>query len=250
MYKPLTQNIRARCLVWYFDPRIIPGTSHKLRSFWTGPYWMMKLIAPALAEIKLVYYTGEERLESLDVLKMYCGEDVIRQNPEDWSGSMIRQKRVDGTTGDTYKGSKGRERTTRGPERARVISLKIQKLKETEYTREFSPRSNTKTRRRRLRWKKCSTRMEWSPWSDDARPRWYDDHVSSHQAKRDEVVWGWRKQRKEDDIPRRNVNILPWYLGEHETKQDSIERIGLSFNKEKMNCRGFHRWCFMADVWR
>ena len=36
MYKPLTQNIRARCLVWYFNPRIILGTSHKLRSFWTG----------------------------------------------------------------------------------------------------------------------------------------------------------------------------------------------------------------------
>ena len=30
MYKPLTQNIRARCLVWYFNPRIIPRTSHKL----------------------------------------------------------------------------------------------------------------------------------------------------------------------------------------------------------------------------
>ena len=38
MYKPLTQNIQAGCLVWYFDPRIIPGTSHKLRSFWAGPY--------------------------------------------------------------------------------------------------------------------------------------------------------------------------------------------------------------------
>ena len=25
--------IQAGCLVWYFDPRIIPGTRHKLRSF-------------------------------------------------------------------------------------------------------------------------------------------------------------------------------------------------------------------------
>ena len=32
MYKPLTQNIQVGGLVWYFDPRIIPGTSHKLRS--------------------------------------------------------------------------------------------------------------------------------------------------------------------------------------------------------------------------
>ena len=83
MYKPLTPNIQARCLVWYFDPRIIPGTIHKLRAFWVGPYWVMKLIAPVLAEIKPVYYPGEERLVSLDVLKLYRGEDVICQNPED-----------------------------------------------------------------------------------------------------------------------------------------------------------------------
>ena len=52
MYKPLTQNIRAGCLVWYFDHRIIPGTSHKLRSFWAAvPYQVSRLIAPALAEI-------------------------------------------------------------------------------------------------------------------------------------------------------------------------------------------------------
>ena len=43
----------------------------------------MKRIAPALVEMKRVYYPGEERLVSLDVLKLYCGEDVICQNPED-----------------------------------------------------------------------------------------------------------------------------------------------------------------------
>ena len=59
MYKPLTQNIRAGCLVWYFDTRIILGTSHKLRSFWLGPYQESRLIASALAEIKPVYYPGE-----------------------------------------------------------------------------------------------------------------------------------------------------------------------------------------------
>ena len=77
MYKPLTQNIQASCLVWYFDPRIIPGTSHKLRSFWAGPYQVSRLIAPAWAEIKLVYYPGEEKLVSLDVLKLYHVKDVI-----------------------------------------------------------------------------------------------------------------------------------------------------------------------------
>ena len=83
LYKPLTQNIRVGCLVWYFDPRIIPGTSHKLRSFWAGPYRVSKLIAPSLAEIKPVYYPGEEKLVSLDVLKLYRGEEVVRQEPAD-----------------------------------------------------------------------------------------------------------------------------------------------------------------------
>ena len=61
MYKPLTQNIQVGCLVWYLDPRIIPGTSHKLRLFWAGPYRVSRLIAPALAEIKPVYYPGEQK---------------------------------------------------------------------------------------------------------------------------------------------------------------------------------------------
>ena len=30
-----------------------------------------------------MYYPEEERLVSLDVLKLYRGEDVVRQNPED-----------------------------------------------------------------------------------------------------------------------------------------------------------------------
>ena len=42
MYKPLTQYIQVRCLVWYFDQRTIPGTSHKLRLFWAGSYRVMK----------------------------------------------------------------------------------------------------------------------------------------------------------------------------------------------------------------
>ena len=62
------------CLVWYFDPRIISGTSHKFRSFWAGPYSISKLI---------VYYPGEEKLVSLDVLKLYRGEDVVPQEPDD-----------------------------------------------------------------------------------------------------------------------------------------------------------------------
>ena len=69
--------------MWYLDQKIIPGTSHRLRSFWAGPYRVSRLIAPALVGIKLVYFPGEEKLVSLDVLKLYCGKDMIRQDPED-----------------------------------------------------------------------------------------------------------------------------------------------------------------------
>ena len=62
---------------------MIPGTSHKLRSFWVGSYRVSRLIAPALAEIKPVYYPREEKVVSLDMLNLYHGEDVIQQDPED-----------------------------------------------------------------------------------------------------------------------------------------------------------------------
>ena len=60
MYKPLTQNIQVGCLVWYFDPGVLPGTSHNLRSIWTGLYHVTKVIAPTLAEIKPVYYPAKK----------------------------------------------------------------------------------------------------------------------------------------------------------------------------------------------
>ena len=43
----------------------------------------MKIIALALAEIKPVYYPVEEKLVSPDLLKLYRGEDLVKQNPED-----------------------------------------------------------------------------------------------------------------------------------------------------------------------
>ena len=36
-----------------------------------------------MAEIKLVYYPGKDKLVSLDVLKLYLGEDVVCQEPAD-----------------------------------------------------------------------------------------------------------------------------------------------------------------------
>ena len=80
----LGKNIQVGCLVWYFNLRIIPETGHKLRSFWAGPLCVTKLIALALLEIIPVYVLPrEERLVSLDVFKLYRGEDIIHQNPGD-----------------------------------------------------------------------------------------------------------------------------------------------------------------------
>ena len=56
--KPLTQHVKEGSLVWHFDPRIIAGTSHKLRSFWVGPYRVSRIIALSLAEIKHMYVGG------------------------------------------------------------------------------------------------------------------------------------------------------------------------------------------------
>ena len=50
---------------------------------------------------------------------------------------------------------------------------------------------------------------------------------------------------------RRNMNILPRYLGGHAFQQDSIQKIGMSYSKKiingrcQINGRGFHRWCFV-----
>ena len=52
---------------------IIAGTSHKLRSFWVGPYRVSRIIAPSLAEIKHMYYPEKEKIVSLDILKLYRG---------------------------------------------------------------------------------------------------------------------------------------------------------------------------------
>ena len=56
---------------------------HENSALWAGPYRVDKRIPPSLTEIKPVYYPGEVKLVSLDVLKLYRGEDVVRQNPDD-----------------------------------------------------------------------------------------------------------------------------------------------------------------------
>ena len=88
MYKPLNQHIKEGSLVWHFDPKIIVGTSHKLRSFWVEPYRVSRIIALSLAEIKHMYYSEKEKIVSLDILKLYRGggrgrEHIIQGIQED-----------------------------------------------------------------------------------------------------------------------------------------------------------------------
>ena len=61
------------------------------------------------------------------------------------------------------------------------------------------------------------------------------------KRKRDEVAGLWRKGRGKTMTDQRNVNIPPRYLRVHKTQQDSIQKIGMNFNKKEMNGRGFHR---------
>ena len=157
--QPLTQNIRVGGLVWYFDPRIIPGTSHKLRSFWAEPYRVTKQIAPALAEIIPVSYPGQERLVSLDVLKLYRGEEVIRQNPEDidrdqWldEEELKELPEIPREEAEERVGNKAEDPGT--PEADTGLYLEIPIFPEdTEVLAEFS----MKTRRQRCWcwWKRC-----------------------------------------------------------------------------------------------
>ena len=79
-YKPLLNGFKVERWVWLFDPRIIPGSCDKLRSYWAGPYKIVRKIAPALAE---VYETGKPRIVSIDILKEFRGENNVHGYPSD-----------------------------------------------------------------------------------------------------------------------------------------------------------------------
>ena len=50
-YKPILNQFNIEQWVWIFDPKIIPGSCDKLRSYWAGPYKIVRLMAPVLAEV-------------------------------------------------------------------------------------------------------------------------------------------------------------------------------------------------------
>ena len=81
--KPLTQNILARCLVWYFDPRIIPGTSHKLRSFWVRTIPGDEADSSGLGGDQTGVLSQRRMTSESRRTETILGKDVICQNPEE-----------------------------------------------------------------------------------------------------------------------------------------------------------------------
>ena len=72
--------------VWVFG--FISGSCDKLRSYWTGPYKIVRKIAPALVEVMEVYKQGKPRLCSIDVLKEFR-EDGVHGLSSDPSHSEV-----------------------------------------------------------------------------------------------------------------------------------------------------------------
>ena len=64
-YKPIMNQFNVAQWVWIFDPRVIPG-SDKLRSYWVGLYKIIRLLAPALAEVITVFEQGKPRIVSVE----------------------------------------------------------------------------------------------------------------------------------------------------------------------------------------
>ena len=61
-YKPIMNQVNVGQWVWIFDPRIIPGSCDKLRSYWAGPYKIIRLLAPALTEGIAVFEQVKPRM--------------------------------------------------------------------------------------------------------------------------------------------------------------------------------------------
>ena len=61
--------------------RSIPGSCDKLRSYWAGPYKIVRLMAPALAEVIAVNEQGKPRIVSLYILKEFRGENNVHGLP-------------------------------------------------------------------------------------------------------------------------------------------------------------------------
>ena len=72
-YTPLLNRFEVGQWVWLFDPKIIPGSCDKLRSYWAGPYKIVRKIAPA----------WRLTIVNIDMLKEFRGENNNHGYPSD-----------------------------------------------------------------------------------------------------------------------------------------------------------------------
>jgi len=62
--------------VWYFQPKLIPSLCNKIRNYWQGPFKILKLVSPMLAEISTIFERGGVWTVSIDVLRPYNDKET------------------------------------------------------------------------------------------------------------------------------------------------------------------------------
>ena len=131
-------------------------------------------------------------------------------------------------------------------------------MKEKEYTRESSWRSSTKTRRQVAEEHILEVPLAWNGVPDlmlkDKEGLMITE--TGTKRKRDEVAWGRRKRQKEDHICPEKSEHSPTVsrstqnpAGFYSEDWDECQQEEDDFRCQ-LNGRGFHRWCFVVDVWR
>ena len=109
---------------WYFDPRIIPGIKSQVeivlgRTLFGDEADSSGIGGDQTGVLSQRRNIGESR--RIETITGRRGDSP--ESRRNRSRSMLRQRRVDGATGGTKRGSRGRgQRTTRRLEKTRVIS--------------------------------------------------------------------------------------------------------------------------------
>ena len=159
-----------------------------------------------------MYYTGEERLVSLDALKLYRGEDVIYQNPEDidpdqWldNGELMELPQIPRAEAEERVGIEAEAEADTGPYlEIPIISEKPEVIARREGIHE---RIQAEIHHKDKQAEVLAEEMLEAPpaWSEVpdlmiGNGKGQKDTGSSYEAEEDEVTRGRRKQRREDEI--------------------------------------------------
>ena len=163
----------------------------------------MKLIAPALAEIKPTYYPRKERLVSLDVLKLYRGEDIICQSPEDIDPNQYLDEGEERVGNEAE--AQGTSEADNGPYLEIPISPEVPgtiAVREGIYKRIQAEIQHKAKEVEAMAEEILDAPPAWNEVPDLMMETEYGRMIqeAAIKRKRDEVACGWRKQQREDDI--------------------------------------------------